>query len=163
MPVVYVRNALVASGQATMVAISTTSLAFPVTLIAVGLMALWHYLQQMSLGACDSSPDPELPVLQGQQGVVRVHAGCLCMKYSGGHWTCNNDGNLPVAETTAERMPARTAVASCRRRSQSRCRRGCRRRLHDCVRAQLCGSSRSQHGLTEPMVLSVMSSPSAPD
>ena len=82
MPVVYVRNALVASEQATMVAISTTSLAFPVTLIAVGLMALWHYLQQMSLGACDSSPDSGLPVLQGQQGVVRVQLCIPFFKYA---------------------------------------------------------------------------------
>ena len=40
MPVVYVRNTLVAIGHATMVAIGIASLAFPVAFIAVCLMAL---------------------------------------------------------------------------------------------------------------------------
>ena len=48
--VAYVRNELVAIGQATMVAIGTTSLAFPVLFIAVGLMALLPYPRQMSRG-----------------------------------------------------------------------------------------------------------------
>ena len=48
--VVYVWNALVAIGPSTMVAVGTTSLAFPVLFTAVYLMAWWLYPRQMSLG-----------------------------------------------------------------------------------------------------------------
>ena len=48
--VVYVWNALVAIGPSTVVAVGTTSLALPVLLIAVYLMAWWLYPLQMSLG-----------------------------------------------------------------------------------------------------------------